>query len=633
MKSSLIQNDDSLELDSFFIEDLRKTTTTNEDPAPKNSMKPDTNNGGGNNAGLDPDWDISQSSIDYIDLSELLLLDVPMQQDDYYTPEHHINNNISTTAMSVCQNWDYVSFQPDQTICPQTTSYQTASNIDTLSPYTATTTPSGSYRSGQSTPGNSSYISDYSTPGSPGIPSVYSRSGHSSPGSGYSRTILTPPSYHSGQSTPGSKPTYELCDLDKHVAAALGSGPNKGSRDSDMSPSYPMSPDDTAQCQDRPKSRSKPDKDELRHHRKLGYLTYIEQHYDDDMMTSPDMTINEETEVDLQIDETHNNSHCLKRRKSTHNKSNHNPNSYPTSPATGSPRNPQLQDSKSTISHQQQQHAGPVLYSPRRRYRFQTRPQSAISNPLSPTSDAPIIPQPRAKDPNRFDIKMPKDLKVPRHQRPCHKHAEVRRRKKIENYIYDVKQLVPSLGAQGGHHSQASVMIKTADYIKQLKKSDGELRKEIEVLRSEVAGHTRELREYQRNLPESGAVAVTCDNVETRPKKSLDQLFDDYVTERCQINWRFWIFSIIARQLFESFSNNVVNGNNWEEFSHSVSDWVSTRCTLSALRPVFATSMRHIGLKTNVLAEPNKFKDDVQQKLCQDLASTHLDPESRYDSL
>lgn len=78
-------------------------------------------------------------------------------------------------------------------------------------------------------------------------------------------------------------------------------------------------------------------------------------------------------------------------------------------------------------------------------------------------------------------------------------------------------------------------------------------------------------------LPEGG---VTNSPQESNPVR-VEQMFDDFVRARTFQNWKFWIFAMFVRPIFESYNRSVTLLN----FHQSVLNWVEQHCSLISLRP------------------------------------------------
>ncbi|MED6262494.1 hypothetical protein ATANTOWER_020516, partial [Ataeniobius toweri] len=82
----------------------------------------------------------------------------------------------------------------------------------------------------------------------------------------------------------------------------------------------------------------------------------------------------------------------------------------------------------------------------------------------------------------------------------------------------------------------------------------------------------------QEQLPATG--------VPMRKNRSdlMQDNFNEYVKSRTLQNWKFWIFSIIIKPLFESF-NGMVSTTSREELCHTTLQWLDNHCSLPVLRP------------------------------------------------
>ncbi|XP_071944919.1 MLX-interacting protein-like [Antedon mediterranea] len=239
-------------------------------------------------------------------------------------------------------------------------------------------------------------------------------------------------------------------------------------------------------------------------------------------------------------------------------------------------------------------------------------PTSPIStttiNPLAILPDSTDLKQGhRSRDDDDKDFK-----------KSCtHISAEQKRRFNIKSGFDMLHSLIPSINQNPSSKiSKASMLQKGVDYTKKLKQERIQHEKEIELLRQEIAALNISINESQAQLPASG-VPVTRQRFD-----QMQNMFDDYVRERTKQNWKFWIFSIIIRPLFESF-NTVVSTSSKEELLRTVLSWLDQHCSLLALRPTVLSSLTLLGRTTSILSNPeqmpqqaakavNKDEDDMQ---------------------
>jgi len=113
------------------------------------------------------------------------------------------------------------------------------------------------------------------------------------------------------------------------------------------------------------------------------------------------------------------------------------------------------------------------------------------------------------------------------------------------------------------------------------------------------------IRGYQDRLPTSGI-----DVTKATEEKNTAKMFEDYVRARICENWKFWIFSLAAKPLFENF-NRVVGTKSKEEFNDSLMSWLDRHCTLVSLRPALLNCLRLLSTQTSVLSKPELLPEEA----------------------
>ncbi|XP_064022245.1 carbohydrate-responsive element-binding protein isoform X3 [Pogoniulus pusillus] len=178
---------------------------------------------------------------------------------------------------------------------------------------------------------------------------------------------------------------------------------------------------------------------------------------------------------------------------------------------------------------------------------------------------------------------------VPRRGRPesskmesrriTHISAEQKRRFNIKLGFDTLHSLVSTLSAQPSIKvSKATTLQKTAEYICKLQQERAALQEEAQRLREQIEELNGSINLFQEQLPATG-VPIT--------RQRFDQMrsmFDEYVRSSTLQNWKFWIFSIIIRPLFESF-NGMVSTASMESLTQTSLAWLEQHCSLPALRP------------------------------------------------
>ncbi|KAG8597661.1 hypothetical protein GDO81_002351 [Engystomops pustulosus] len=188
-------------------------------------------------------------------------------------------------------------------------------------------------------------------------------------------------------------------------------------------------------------------------------------------------------------------------------------------------------------------------------------------------------------------------------QRLKHISAEQKRRFNIKLAFNTLNSFVSSSNKPISH---AITLQKTVEYIAKLQQERTHVLEETRRLREEVEELHHAISCCQEQLPATG-VPVTPQRVEhTR------DLFDKYVKSRTLENWKFWIFSIIIKPLFDSF-NDMVSTSNLEELYSTTLEWLDQHCSLPSLRPMVLKTLRYLSTTTSILSDPLSLPEQAKQ--------------------
>nr|KAF6490256.1 MLX interacting protein like [Molossus molossus] len=164
-------------------------------------------------------------------------------------------------------------------------------------------------------------------------------------------------------------------------------------------------------------------------------------------------------------------------------------------------------------------------------------------------------------------------------RRITHISAEQKRRFNIKLGFDTLHGLVSTLSTQPSLKvSKAMTLQKTAEYITVLQQERAALQEEAQQLRDQIEELNAAINLCQQQLPATG-VPITHQRFD-----QMRDMFDDYVRTRTLHNWKFWVFSILIRPLFESF-NGMVSTASLQSLRQTSLAWLDQYCSLPALRP------------------------------------------------
>jgi MAX-like protein X len=172
--------------------------------------------------------------------------------------------------------------------------------------------------------------------------------------------------------------------------------------------------------------------------------------------------------------------------------------------------------------------------------------------------------------------------------------------------------------------SKAAMLQKAAEHIRILKTERQQQQDEYDRFKQQIESLNQTINLFQGQLPVTGA-PVACQRT-----GQTKELFANYVLDRTQQNWKFWIFSIIMEPLLESYDSTIAT-SNIDEMCKSMMRWLDTSCSLVTLRRDVLNSLRYLSTSTSILTNPSVLPEEAlaaieKKKEC--LASASSSPTS-----
>nr|XP_048677293.1 MLX-interacting protein isoform X5 [Caretta caretta] len=193
-----------------------------------------------------------------------------------------------------------------------------------------------------------------------------------------------------------------------------------------------------------------------------------------------------------------------------------------------------------------------------------------------------------------------------KNRRMKHISAEQKRRFNIKIGFSTLNSLV---SANSKSISHAITLQKTVEYIAKLQQERMQSQEETRRLREEIEELNTAIISCQQQLPATG-VPITRQRFD-----HMRSMFDEYMRNRTLQNWKFWIFSIIIKPLFESF-NGMVSTTSLEDLNQTAMAWLDQHCSLPVLRPMVLNTLRHLSITTSILSDPSRLPEQATEAVC-----------------
>uniref|UniRef100_A0A3Q0R0K2 Cilia and flagella associated protein 251 n=1 Tax=Amphilophus citrinellus TaxID=61819 RepID=A0A3Q0R0K2_AMPCI len=194
-------------------------------------------------------------------------------------------------------------------------------------------------------------------------------------------------------------------------------------------------------------------------------------------------------------------------------------------------------------------------------------------------------------------------------RRTTHISAEQKRRSNINIGFKTLCNLVPTLKSQS-NISNAVTLQKTVEHIVKLQQERQQMQEEVKRLREEIEELNTSISLCQEQLPATGVP------MRRHRLDHMQEKFNEYVKNRTLQNWKFWIFSIIIKPLFDSF-NGMVSTTSRGDLCQTTLQWLDRHCSLPALRPMVLSTLRQLCTTTSILSDPSVLPEEAIQAVTQ----------------
>ncbi|KFV98601.1 MLX-interacting protein, partial [Eurypyga helias] len=211
-------------------------------------------------------------------------------------------------------------------------------------------------------------------------------------------------------------------------------------------------------------------------------------------------------------------------------------------------------------------------------------------SPQSPQNSCSGKP---ATDPNMAAFKNRRTKRISEQKRRC-------------NIKIGFSALNSLVSANSKSISHAVTLQKTVEYIAKLQQERTQMQEEARRLREEIEELNAAIISCQQQLPATG-VPVALQTFD-----HMRRMFNEYVRSRAQQNWKFWIFSIIIKPLFESF-NGIVSRKSFKDLNQTAMAWLDQHCSLPVLRPMVLNTLRHLSTSTSILSDPSRLPEQAAE--------------------
>ncbi|VDK18539.1 unnamed protein product [Anisakis simplex] len=197
-------------------------------------------------------------------------------------------------------------------------------------------------------------------------------------------------------------------------------------------------------------------------------------------------------------------------------------------------------------------------------------------------------------------------------KRILHLNAEQNRRCALKDGFEQLLGLLPNVYAAGTKPTNAVVLAKGAERIRDLKTSINRNNEKVDELRQQIQRLNDKIASLQASLPSSSRGTTTTISQRTL----VEQFFERYVKDRSRQDFRFWLMTKMMRPLMESLWECISeNGACREDVVSSANEWLTNNWHPSSMRPLASKMLIYLATNTAMLTNPSSLQEHIQKEI------------------
>uniref|UniRef100_A0A915DI70 BHLH domain-containing protein n=1 Tax=Ditylenchus dipsaci TaxID=166011 RepID=A0A915DI70_9BILA len=190
-------------------------------------------------------------------------------------------------------------------------------------------------------------------------------------------------------------------------------------------------------------------------------------------------------------------------------------------------------------------------------------------------------------------------------KRILHLHAEKNRRSALKDGFEMLVDSIPVVDEAGVKSTNAVVLNRAAQHIRDLKTESEDRAKEVNALKDKIAQMNEKIALIQSNLPSSSRNESSTSSTNTPSMRSqVEQFFERYSKDRSKQDYRFWLMGEILNPLVQRYAENIhSDATNREQVLSSARDWLNKNWNSTVLRPIASETLVRVATKSGAFTD------------------------------
>ncbi|VDM09698.1 unnamed protein product [Wuchereria bancrofti] len=197
-------------------------------------------------------------------------------------------------------------------------------------------------------------------------------------------------------------------------------------------------------------------------------------------------------------------------------------------------------------------------------------------------------------------------------KRILHLNAEQNRRCALKDGFEQLLNSLPNLYGCGTKPTNAVVLTRAAERIRQLKAEIALDEEKTKQLKQNIQRLNDKIVSLQASLPSSSRTTVST----ISQKAEMEQFLERYTKERTRQDYRFWVMAKMMQPLTDTLIERLSQLPSNRALAET-SDWLQTNFQLSTVRANASSLLVYLATHAGMLNDPNALQECIQRELSQ----------------
>uniref|UniRef100_A0AC35U9G3 BHLH domain-containing protein n=1 Tax=Rhabditophanes sp. KR3021 TaxID=114890 RepID=A0AC35U9G3_9BILA len=183
-------------------------------------------------------------------------------------------------------------------------------------------------------------------------------------------------------------------------------------------------------------------------------------------------------------------------------------------------------------------------------------------------------------------------------KRILHLYAEKNRRTALKDGFEQLLTILPNLHNNGGKNTNAVVLAKSAEYIRDLKIRTESKEQEVSAIKAKIDEMNEKINHYHSNLPSTSNQS----NCNVNSRLSFEHFFERHAKTKSKEDWHFWLMWKLMKNSIDTYSSTIPEGPlSKTETIDNCKKWLMENFDALHLRPSASQLLLFLATEANFM--------------------------------